>query len=315
MATGPLPGIGLHSHLMSEKTPFISVVIPCRGHAAALSRCLATVISQELDEAFEVIVVDAAADDGVARVVREHPHARIVRSVEPLLPGQARNLGARSARGTYLAFIDADCIASPGWLTAAVLALEEGARMVGGPVLHGEPWHPVAVIDNLLQFSDMSAGRPRGPARLLPTCNLAIALADFTRLQGFPEVALPAGEDVLFCNRAAQRWPGKMLFCPGMRVHHFGRSGLRQLWSHQELFGFVRAMYGLELNSTYRWLGRFAVTAPAVGLKRLSYIALRAARWQPMSLAAMLLFLPVLLFAMTAWCSGFHRGCCEWSAA
>jgi hypothetical protein len=99
-----------------------------------------------------------------------------------------------------------------------------------------------------------------------------------------------------------------------MRVHHFGRSSLRQLWSHQELFGFVRAMYGLELSSTYRRLGQYAVIAPAVALKRLSYLAVRAAQWQPMSLAAMVLFLPILLFGMAAWCSGFHRGCCRWSA-
>jgi glycosyltransferase involved in cell wall biosynthesis len=104
---------------MVQKTPVVSVVIPCRNHAAALSHCLGTVMSQELDESFEVIVVDSAADERVAAVVRQHGQARIVRSTDPLLPGPARNLGARNAQGTYLAFIDADCIAMAGWLASA----------------------------------------------------------------------------------------------------------------------------------------------------------------------------------------------------
>jgi glycosyltransferase involved in cell wall biosynthesis len=300
---------------MVQKTPVVSVVIPCRNHAAALSHCLGTVMSQELDESFEVIVVDSAADERVAAVVRQHGQARIVRSTNPLLPGPARNLGARNAQGTYLAFIDADCIAMAGWLASALFELKAGAKMVGGAVLHGKPWHPVAVIDNLMQFSDLSAGRARGAARLLPSCNLAIARIDFALLGGFPEVELPAGEDVLFCNRAAERWDDQLRFCPGMRVRHFGRSTLRQLWLHQELFGFARAMYGLELKPAYRRLGRFAVIAPAVALKRLGYLAVRAARWQPMSLAAMVLYFPILLFGMAAWSSGFHRGCCTWDAS
>jgi glycosyltransferase involved in cell wall biosynthesis len=272
-------------------------------------------MSQRLAEDFEVIVVDSAADDNVAAVVEKYAQARLVRSAAPLLPGPARNLGVRTAQGQYAAFIDADCIAEAGWLAATLLALKAGARMVGGPVLHGKPWHPVASIDNLMQFSDLSARRAQGVARLLPSCNLGMAVSDFMSLGGFPAIALPAGEDVLFCHMASARWPNDMLFCPGMRVCHFGRSTLRQLWKHQDMFGFARAMYGLELRPVYRRLGRLAIVAPAVALKRLAYMSVKAARSQPEALATMLLFLPILLFGMTAWCSGFHRGCRKWAAS
>jgi glycosyltransferase involved in cell wall biosynthesis len=300
---------------MPANRPAVSVIIPCRNHAEALARCLDSVMSQQVDGTFEVIVVDAAADERVAEVVGRYPRARITRSAgngNPLLPGPARNLGASTAAGTYQAFIDADCAAAPGWLSAALSALKSGAVMAGGPVLHGKPWHPVAVIDNLMQFSDMGTGRPRGAARLLPSCNLAMAREEFETVGGFPAVDLAAGEDVLFCNRAADRWQDRMFFFPTMQVRHFGRSTLRELWAHQYRFGFVRAMYGLELSARHRRLGRFAVLAPAVGLKRLGYIAGRAVRWQPLSLLAMVLFFPILLLGMTAWCAGFHRGCGEW---
>lgn len=296
---------------MNRKTPVASVVIPCRDHAKELVRCLNSLDTERLDGGFEVIVVDSAADEAVAAVVKRQPMARVVRATEKLFPGQARNLGAKHAQGTYLLFIDADCASEPGWLAAAVAALKQGARVVGGPVLHGHPWHPVAIVDNMMQFSDMSAGRPRGTASLLPSCNMAIARAHFDALQGFPSVTLPAGEDVLFCNQAARRWAGQLLFVPEMRVRHFGRTGLRQLWNHQELFGFVRAYYGLELNFEYRRLGQLALMLPAVALKRLSYLVYRTARWDPLSLFQIALLLPLLLYGLAAWCAGFRRGCQE----
>jgi glycosyltransferase involved in cell wall biosynthesis len=294
---------------MAQNAPAASIIVPCRNHAPALSRCLESLSSQQFEHGFEIIVVDSASDDAVAAVVGEHAPAALVRSRQPLLPGPARNLGVRSARGVHLLFIDADCVAETGWLTATVQALTHGAKLVGGPVLHGLPWHPVAVIDNLMQFSDLSAGRAAGAARLLPGCNLGMARADFEQLGGFPTGELTAGEDVLFCNRVSARWPGQVLFCPAMRVRHFGRSTLPQLWAHQQRFGFTRAIHGLELRPRYRRWGRYALLAPAVGLKRLSYMGLKAARSQPSALAAMMLCLPILLFAMTAWCVGFHRGC------
>jgi GT2 family glycosyltransferase len=271
-------------------------------------------VTQKFNDGFEVIVIDSAADEKVAAVVKQYPTVRMVRSAEVLLPRQGRNLGVRHARGTHLVFLDADCVPEPGWLAEAVAALEAGAKLVGGPVLHGSPWHPVAVIDNLLQFSDVAPGRPRGTVKLLPSCNLAIAQADFEQLGGFPPASagdgiLPAGEDVLFCYQAARRWGGRLLYVPGMRIRHFGRTGLRQMWGHQELFGFVRAVYSLELSPMQRRLGRFAVIAPAVGLKRLSYLVRRAAAWNPLSLAYMALLLPILLYGLAAWCYGFYRGC------
>jgi glycosyltransferase involved in cell wall biosynthesis len=299
---------------VSSRIPLVSVVIPCRNHAAALSRCLASVVAQELDAQFEIIVVDSAADDEVAAVVAPQRTARILRSREPLTPGPARNLGAREAAGSLIAFIDADCVAERGWLAAAVLGLSSGSKMVGGAVLDGAPWRPVAFIDNLMQFADLSPGRPAGSSRLLPSCNLAIARRDFEVIGGFPAQAMTAGEDVLFCRRAAGLWPGNMTFIPTMRVRHFGRDTFGKLWAHQEAFGHARAAMGLELRPGYRRWGRHAWMAPAVGLKRLGYLAMRTARWRPAALGVMLLLMPVLLYAVAAWCVGFRRGCREGAA-
>lgn len=289
--------------------PEASVVIPCRGHSIELRRCLGSVSVQEGEISFEVIVVDSAADDRVVEAVAAYPGVRLVRSHEGLPPGPARNLGASAARGEFLLFVDADCTCERSWLAAAVTALRGGARCVGGPVLHGEPRRPVAVADNLLQFVDLSARRPRGPARLLPSCNLAVRRADFGELSGFAPHA--AGEDALFCLALADRWSEPLCFEPGMRVRHFGRTRMKDFWRHQELFGRMRGRLGIELTATQRRLGRLAILAPLVGAKRLAYLFGRAWAGGPAVFLSALAVLPWLTIGLTAWCVGFQRGCRE----
>jgi glycosyltransferase involved in cell wall biosynthesis len=293
---------------MLPPVPDVSIVIPCRDHSAELVRCLQTLQSQAGGGDVEIVVVDAGLDDAVGAVARRHALVRVVRGGQRLLPGAARNLGAANARGRLLCFIDADCTAETGWLAAAADALGRGARLVGGPVLHGEPWHPIATIDNLMQFSDVPASRPAGPSQLLPSCNLAMSREDFQELGGYPALDFPAGEDGLFCNRAAARWPGALVFVPAMRVRHFGRNTLQRLWTHQRTFGQARARYGLEVTPAYRRLGRTAMLAPVVALRRIAYMAMRAIQWAPVSLVALVFGFPILVFGMAAWCRGFYLG-------
>jgi len=292
------------------ETVAASVIIPCRGHAIPLDACLKSLLNQRLEGCFEILVVDSDADPAVAEVCRRYSSVRLIRCSEGLLPGAARNLGAAHAKGQYLAFIDADCIAEPGWLEAMIDALD-GTVLVGGSVRDGKPWHPVATMDNYLQFAAQPAGRPRGIERLLPSCSLAIPRADFEAIGGFPSVDEPAGEDGLFCMKVADRWSGQSLFVPNARIRHYGRETMRQLWIHQYRFGHARGALSLQLTPFQRKLGRYRTIMPLIGLKRMSWLVGCAARWQPLKLLQMLMFSPILLIGMTAWCVGFRKGCAE----
>lgn len=291
--------------------PLVSVVIPCRDHARELRRCLAAIAPQRESSDFEVVVLNSGSDDDVEAATRPYSFARVVRSAENLLPGAARNLGAAHAGGTYLCFLDADCTPEPGWIEAAVNALEGGAKLVGGAVLDGDPCNAVAAADNLLQFVDLAERRPPGPARLLPTCNLALRRKDFEASGGFPPTSFAAGEDTLFCIQASDRWGGQVRFAPSMRVRHFGRTSLREFAVHQELFGYVRALYALELRPIHLRLGRFAPLLPAVVFKRVFYISRRTWAWNRSGLFRRTRLLPLLLYGLAAWARGFRRGCID----
>ena len=139
---------------------------------------------------------------------------------------------------------------------------------------------------------------------------MTIGKNTFEAIGGFPELEMPAGEDVIFCARVRSRWKDALYFDPSMRVRHFGRAGLRDFWLHQVFFGYCRGVYSLELRPAYRLLGGQWIFAPAVALKRLAYLLSHAAG-HPASFVRMVVLLPILCVGVTAWCVGFRRGCLE----
>jgi len=289
--------------------PRISVVVPCRGHADELRACLGMLHQQVESPAYEVIVVDSAADPAVASVAGEFSNVRLISDQSGLYPGAARNRGAQEAHGDCLAFIDADCIPEPRWLAAGFAALQAGTLVAGGAVLDAHPFHPVAVSDNLLQFTDFSPRRPDGPASHIPTCNFAIRRAAFVELGGFA-ADLPLCEDGLFSTAAAARWPDGIRFVSAMRVRHAGRTTLPAFWEHQRRFGFYRGRGGSRLGrAAYQRWGRWRIFAVPIICVRLSYLIRRTAQWDPLRLLPVVLLLPILLSGLVVWAGAFRQGC------
>ncbi|HMB76982.1 MAG TPA: glycosyltransferase [Kiloniellaceae bacterium] len=295
---------------MSEKRPAnsVSIVIPCRNHAAALERCLTALAEETADLSLEIVVVDSSDEPSAAEVLRKHAGVTLVKSTRQLMPGAARNRGAAVAKGEFLLFVDADCTVERGWLQEAVDQLRQGRRAVGGPVLHGAPWHPIAVIDNLMQFLGLTPAQPAGPVQLLPSCNFGIGKADFQAIGGFPELEHVAGEDVLYFAEARRRWPDALYFHPDMRVRHFGRTSWRSFLAHQFSFGYIRAFYALELKKIHLDWGCRAWMVPAVAARRLYFLYSRALT-HPQSLCYLIVLFPILLAGVSAWSIGFHKGC------
>ena len=101
--------------------PLVSVVIPTYNRAALLREAIASVLRQ-CYAPLELIVVDDGSTDATVACLRPLRELRIVRQDHTGMPGQARNAGARVARGEYLAFLDSDDLWLPHKLAVQVAA-------------------------------------------------------------------------------------------------------------------------------------------------------------------------------------------------
>jgi hypothetical protein len=110
----------------------ISVVIVNLNGRALLEDCLAGLEQQDYPaESIQIILVDnGSGDDSVAFVRQQYPHVQVVEAGCNLGFTGGNNLGARQATGDYLAFINNDARADPGWLRASVTALQGQSEWV-----------------------------------------------------------------------------------------------------------------------------------------------------------------------------------------
>jgi GT2 family glycosyltransferase len=199
----------------------VSVVIPASGASATIGRTLSALAAQDLNEDFEVVVALDGPDDGSAALVEDHDR---VDAVVPALmgtrgAGAARNRGAARAKGSLLAFTDADCEPEPGWLSHGVACLEH-ADLVQGAV------RPVTGATPGPFDRTVTVDRETG---LFETANLLVRRDLFERLGGFEDWlplrldaqpdSRPMGEDVWFGWRA-RRAGARVEFCPRSVVAH-----------------------------------------------------------------------------------------------
>jgi GT2 family glycosyltransferase len=178
----------------------VSVVVPVRDGASSLRALLASLSAQTLArDRFEVIVVDNASRDASAQIAREGG-ARVV--TEPIPNrARARNAGVRVASAQLLAFIDADCVASPRWLEA-FLACAERAPLLAGrvTVTTSDSPNPVERFERLWRF-EQGHWVEQGWAA---TANLLVSRDAFDAIGGFDPAYPHTAEDADFCLRAGR---------------------------------------------------------------------------------------------------------------
>lgn len=106
----------------------LSIIIPCYNAATTLGEQLTALVNQRWDRPWEVIVADNGSRDESRRVAADFlvrmPNLRIIDAGARRGGAFARNEGARHARGTALAFVDADDVVAPGWVAAIGQALD-----------------------------------------------------------------------------------------------------------------------------------------------------------------------------------------------
>lgn len=214
--------------MSAASVPRVSVILAAYRSERTVAATLAALGAQTYRDA-EVIVVDSSPDGRTAEEVRRFPAVTLVRSADRLTPHAARNLGVRQARGSLLAFSDADIIPAPTWLERLVAAHEANRSIIVGSFrCHGDRWFDNGV--HICKFSRFLPGGVPRPIDCGPTGNLLVPREVFDAVGAFPPGWLA---DVSFSRAAAARGYA-LTFQPDADVAH---------WHHESLASFVKERF------------------------------------------------------------------------
>lgn len=102
---------------MAVNKPYFTVIIPTLNEEHFLPRLLND-LSEQKDQDFEVVVVDASSEDKTCAVAQEYAtklSLQVLTSPKKN-PSFQRNYGAKKGKGKYFIFLDADCRVEPQFI-------------------------------------------------------------------------------------------------------------------------------------------------------------------------------------------------------
>ncbi|MDD9205640.1 mycofactocin biosynthesis glycosyltransferase MftF, partial [Georgenia sp. 10Sc9-8] len=230
----------------------VEVVVPVYGDPGPLRRCLTSLAVEGLP----VTVVDDASPEPyasqIAEVAAAHG-ARLVRQETNTGPGGARNTGLEATEAPFVAFMDADALASADWVARLRPVLDDERVGAVGPRVRPDVRGVSAIelYEETRSELDMGAVPSRVvhgvPVGWLPSAAVLVRRSAVTRPAFEP--GLRVGEDVdLFWRMDEAGWT--VLYAPDVVVHHEVRDSWKDFVGRRKMYGNSAAL--LEMRHPRR---------------------------------------------------------------
>jgi glycosyltransferase involved in cell wall biosynthesis len=285
----------------SSDLPLVSVIVPARNEEACLAQCLESLVSQT-GVTFEIIVVDDASTDHTREIAQSFPQVHVVDA--PPLPlgwtgkNNALTEGAKSARGKWLLFTDADTVHHPGSLARSVSEAEQhsAALLSYSPAqeVHGF-WEnavmPVIFAELACTYRPSEICNPASRAAAANGQYLLVTRQAYDAVGGHTAVATSLLEDVALAQ--AVKASGHRFFFrfggDAVRTRMYRNfSQLREGWTKNLVLLFPSPLRLATLRLTEFFL--------IVGSATIAVAAISRGNYRPGSLAAILAVIVVTTF-------------------
>jgi hypothetical protein len=196
----PTPGLGVErGHLCPAGAPIAVVVMAIDGDPR-----IADAVASLQDQArpVEIVVVNSGTGSVKPWLTTYLPLLVLVEGKQRRLPGGTRNLGIAYSTAPIVAFLAADCIATPGWVEHRLAAHGHGALAVAS-ALRPAPEGGKVTASAWASYALLHARRtPEYPAAGTARYGASYARMVFERHGRFRE-DLRVGEDTEFNERIA----------------------------------------------------------------------------------------------------------------
>ncbi len=237
--------------LTSGGTPLVSIFVQVRNGEGFIGNCLTSVLGARypLDRR-EILVVDNGSSDRTAEIVKRHP---VTYLFEPEIgPSHARNRGIEASSGEIVAFLDADCVVTKGWLEELVVPFAApDVWGVAGEILSYPP------ETRAQRYMAMRKARWQKPAvesegwPFAVTANVAFRRETFDRV-GYFDPMLIRAQDKDFGRRFLSTGL-KMEYSPKAVVFHRHRATTRGFFQQHQGWGFGAALLHVKYGLAWGW--------------------------------------------------------------
>jgi len=209
-----------------KPSTFATILIPARNEADNISNCLNSILEQNFSlNQFEIIVIDDHSEDETISTI-ENFQSKNIKVLKlnnfPELKGKhykkaAIELGIKNAKGNLIITTDADCIASPNWLSLMVSLFEKKqAKFIAAPVnFHKEKntFERFQSLDYIGMMGVTGAGIQSKKLSLCNGANLAYKKEAFLEIGGFDGInQIASGDDMLLLEKFQQNFPQDIYF-------------------------------------------------------------------------------------------------------
>jgi glycosyltransferase involved in cell wall biosynthesis len=228
----------------SSVPPTYSLIVPVYERPDEIQELLASLCEQTLKD-FEVLVVDDGSKTPCEAIVKNFLDRLEVHYFfkSNSGPGPSRNYGADRASGSWLIFLDSDCVIPPGYLQAVHEGLSDGVLdAFGGPDRAADNFTPIQKAINYAMTGFFTTGGIRGSAKALDkfhprSFNMGIHREVYQKTKGFAPMRF--GEDVDLSLRILSAG-FKTGLIPKAWVYHKRRTDFRKFFKQVHNSGIAR---------------------------------------------------------------------------
>jgi peptidoglycan/xylan/chitin deacetylase (PgdA/CDA1 family)/GT2 family glycosyltransferase len=217
--------------ITGDRRPVLSAVVFGYRDEATVLRAVRSILDQAGDDPVEVIVATSGGDRTASLVRDAFPDVKVAESPTRLLPGGVRNLGSALATGDIVGFLEADCVARPGWVRNRITLHRTGHEAVASSLdaMESDGW--VARTALYLVHPTRLAGHRAGPANAYQGYGLSFSRELLDRAGPFDET-LRTAEDTAMAERV--RFLGvEPWFEPSVCIEHEGVATFAELLRDQ----------------------------------------------------------------------------------
>ncbi len=188
----------------------LSVIIPTLNEQDWIKKCVSALEHQTVPrEKYEIIVVDSTSKDNTLKIAKKI--ADRVEICERKGAGNGRNVGAKCAKGKYVAFVDADTIVSKTWVEGVIEGLDEGVGVLGPFETIEKDSLKIELFFKWWNLQDRLSTFLGAPT--FPGFSMGVRKKEFEKLGGFRHIT---AEDLELGLRLGKK--GKVVFNKKMRV-------------------------------------------------------------------------------------------------